>query len=257
MRLSLLQSAPTSSPEAFLEVLRDAATEAREGGADLLVTPEMALTGYTIGAAAVRELAAPFDRAHWAGVAEIAEACGIAIAAGGPEAPRYNAAALFDATGALRMSYRKTHLYGDVDATQFDAGEAISNVIEFGGLRIGLAICFDIEFSEVARCLRRAGADLILVPTANMKPYQSVATRLVPARAQENGVAIAYANPVGFDGTFDYCGLSCICAADGDDLARAGDDAPALIFADVNRDDVTRVRADLDYLSQTRTELYR
>ena len=152
-------------------------------------------------------------------------------------------------------SYRKTHLYGDVDRAQFVAGDALSEVFDFCGLRCALAICFDIEFPELARSLARRGAEVLLVPTANMHPYTGVATRLVPARAHENGLAIGYANFTGPDGMFDYCGLSCIVGPDGEDLARAGD-ATGLVLGNIDRDDVTRVRGDLDYLSQTRTELY-
>lgn len=255
MRIALMQAPPTVTPWRALNRLSDAAAEAVACGATLLVAPEMYLSGYAVGRDAVRERESALDDGLWAKAAEIAVKHGIAILVGGPELGGYNTVAFFDATGSLVSSYRKTHLYGDMDRDLFTAGDTLSDVFEFGGLRCALAICFDIEFPESARTLARRGAELLLVPTANMVPYTGVATRLVPARAQENGVAIAYANFTGPDGTFDYCGLSCIVGADGEDLARAGD-ATGLVLADIERDDVTRVRADLDYLSQTRTELY-
>ena len=256
MRLALFQAPPTRTPARALARLADAAAEAVAAGADVLVTPEMYLSGYAVGRPTLFAHESALDRGLWAQAAAIAAHHGIAILTGGPEDGGYNTAALFDATGARVASYRKTHLFGDVDRAQFTPGDALSEVFEFGGLRCALAICFDVEFPEVARTLARRGAELLLVPTANMQPYTGVATRLVPARAQENGMALAYANFTGPDGTFDYCGLSCIVGPDGADLARAGEPT-GLILADVNRDDVTRVRADLDYLTQTRTELYR
>ncbi|WP_316015655.1 nitrilase-related carbon-nitrogen hydrolase [Roseobacter sp. HKCCA0434] len=254
MRLALLQCQPTRTPSGALTRLEDAAREAAAGGADLMMTPEMFLTGYTVGRDALDPLEAAPDEGLWAEAAAIARAH-LPILTTGPLPGHGNGAVLFDADGEIRTQYRKAHLYGDVDAAQFTQGDRLSEVFDFAGLRCALAICFDIEFPELARTLARRGAELLLVPTANMHPYTGVATRLVPARAQENGLAIAYANYTGPDGTFDYCGLSCIVGPDGADLARAGD-AAGLVIADITRDDVTRVRADLDYLSQTRTELY-
>jgi len=255
MRLALMQAPPTVTPARAVNRLSDAAAEAKASGADLLVTPEMYLSGYAVGRAALDERESALDAGLWAAAAEIAAKHKIAILVGGPEVGGFNTVAFFDATGELVSSYRKTHLYGDVDRAQFTAGDSLSEVFEFCGLRCALAICFDIEFPELARSLARRGAEVLLVPTANMQPYTGVATRLVPARAHENGVAIGYANFTGPDGTFDYCGLSCIVGPNGEDLARASD-ATGLVIADIDRDDVTRVRADIDYLSQTRTELY-
>ncbi|QPH53253.1 nitrilase-related carbon-nitrogen hydrolase [Pontivivens ytuae] len=255
MRIALFQTEPVSDPAIAAERLAAAAAEAASGGADILITPEMYLSGYTVGRTRLAELEAPIGEGVWKSAAKAACSAGIAVLAGGPEAGGFNSCALFDAGGAVVATCRKTHLYGDVDAAQFTPGEALAEVVAFGGLRLGLAICFDIEFPEVARTLTRRGAEAMLVPTANMHPYIGVPERLVPARAQENGVALAYANYCGADGVFDYCGRSCIVGADGDDLARAGE-APGLIFADITREGVTRVRADLDYLFQTRTELY-
>ncbi|MEY2342657.1 nitrilase-related carbon-nitrogen hydrolase [Acidithiobacillus sp. IBUN Pt1247-S3] len=58
-------------------------------------------------------------------------------------------------------------------------------------------ICHDVEFPEVARTLAFSGAELMLVPTANMRSFESVADHLIPARAQENGMFVVYANYFG------------------------------------------------------------
>jgi predicted amidohydrolase len=119
----------------------------------------------------------------------------------------------------------------------------------------GLAICYDIEFPELARTLALAGADAILAPTANMAPYDSVATRLVPARAEENAVFIAYANYVGAEPPFDYFGLSCVCDPTGADIARAGD-GETMIFADLDKAALAAARASATHLADRRPELY-
>ena len=129
-------------------------------------------------------------------------------------------------------------------------------VVEFGGLKVALAVCYDIEFPEVARALALAGAEAILVPTANMAPFHSVATRLVPARAEENTVFVAYANYVGCEAAFEYCGLSCVAGPDGADLARARTEE-TLLIADLDRERLDAARSQLTYLRDRRPGLYR
>ena len=90
-------------------------------------------------------------------------------------------------------------------------------VVEIGGLRCAVVVCYDVEFPEVVRGLALAGAQVLLVPTA--LDDEAVARVLVPARAMENRVALAYANQIGPG----FCGASVIVGPDGRELARAGD----------------------------------
>ncbi|WP_277343792.1 nitrilase-related carbon-nitrogen hydrolase, partial [Pseudomonas viridiflava] len=124
-------------------------------GAQLLVCPEMFLTGYNIGAAAVQRLAQPADGAAARQIAGIARHTGVAIAYGYPERGEdgrlYNAAQLIDAHGNRLGNYRKTHLFGDADRAMFSAGEQAPALFEFNGWKLGLLICYDLEFPENAR----------------------------------------------------------------------------------------------------------
>lgn len=260
MRIALLQTDPVRGGIAEAHArIETAAAEARAAGAAILVLPEMFLSGYAIGPEAIARAAEGPEGPGWSGVARIAARHGLAIAAGGPlaraEGGVWNAACLYGADGSLLASYAKTHLFGDVDRAQFRAGDTPSPVVALGDWQVGLAICYDIEFPEVARALALAGAEAVLVPTANMEPFTSVCTRLVPARAEENGLAIAYANYVGPEGPFVYCGRSCIVGADGEDLARA-DTAAALLVADLDRAALAETRARTQYLADRRAALY-
>ena len=114
----------------------------------------------------------------------------------------------------------------------------------------------DIEFPELARALSLNGAEVLLVPTANMAPYHSVSERLVPARAEENAVFVAYANLVGNEGDTTYAGGSCICGPDGEDLERAGGSA-TLIVADLNKDALIKARKTATHLTDRRPDLYK
>lgn len=261
MKLACLQVAPSQADVAQTLAQLDAfAAQAKQAGCALLITPEMYLTGYNIGAERVAELAEPADGAFARNVAGIAQDHGIAILYGYPEADPeggapFNAVQLVDATGQRVGNYRKTHLFGAVDRAQFQAGASRSPVLIWNGWKVALAICYDVEFPELIRAYALDGAELVLAPTANMAPFDSVALRLVPARAEENGLFMAYANFCGSEGDFDYCGLSCVCGPDGRDIRRAGREAE-LIVADIDQGDIAKARAAVRYLGDRRPEIY-
>ncbi len=102
-------------------------------------------------------------------------------------------------------------------------------VFDFKGTRFGLMICYDIEFPEHVRALARAGAQVILTPTANMMPFVNVNRIGVPSRAYENAVTVVYANLTGNEGDLDYVGQSLIAGPDGLPLARMGDEEGLLV----------------------------
>ena len=241
---------------ANLQRLDAAAARARAGGADLLLTPEMFLTGYSIGAEAVRALAQPRDAGYAQAVAGIAQKHGLAIAWGYPErdaaAVVFNAAQLVSAQGQPLLHYRKTHLYGALDRAQFSAAPADASnsaLAEMHGWNIGLLICYDVEFPENTRRLALAGADCLLVPTANMDRYDFVPDTLVPTRAFENQIALAYANYCGPEGGLRYGGLSSVVNALGQPLAKAGrlDD---LLLATLTPEGLDHARAEQTHLQE-------
>jgi predicted amidohydrolase len=219
----------------------------------------MILTGYHIGADAIAERAEPADGPAARQVAEIAQSTGVALLYGYPELGKdgriYNAAMLIDRDGRTLAHHRKTHLFGDVDRNAFSPGDGPSAIAELDGMKIGILICYDVEFPENARLLALEGADIIAVPTALMAPYDFIARTLVPVRAYENQVFLAYANRTGIERDFHYLGQSCIIGPDGAELARAGDDE-ALIIADLDRERLRSSRSINTYFQDRRPELY-
>jgi predicted amidohydrolase len=243
---------------ATLAMLDRQAEQAAREGANLLVCSEMFLTGYAIGGEAAARLAETADGPSAVSAAAIARRHQIALVYGYPErAPDgvYNAALLIDADGRTLLRYRKSHLFGELDRSMFVPGSAQSCIVELGGLRVGLLICYDVEFPENVRALALAGADLVLVPTAQMEPYDFVNRCVVPVRAWESQLAIVYANRCGREGDLVYVGQSCIVGADGADLARAGR-KEALILADITADAIQRGRRLNSYLADRRPDLY-
>jgi predicted amidohydrolase len=242
-----------------LDRLAVAARQAAASGAGLLICPEMFLTGYAIGPAAVAALAEPVDGPSAARAAEIARAAGIALLYGYPERDAdgrvYNAALLIDRDGRQLANHRKTHLFGALDRDAFAPGQGPPTVAELDGLKLGILICYDVEFPENVRLLALEGVAMVAVPTANMAPYTFVCRALVPARAYENHLFLAYANRCGREGELGYLGQSCIVAPDGTDLARAGP-AEEMILADIDPARIVDWRWHNPYLADRRPELY-
>jgi predicted amidohydrolase len=227
LKLALWQCTPAPlDVQGNLARLDAAAREATRAGAQLLVCPEMFITGYAIGAPAVQALAQAADGA-WAGaVASIAQRHQLAVVYGYPERGAdgrvYNAAQWIDSSGQRCLNYRKAYLFGDLDKGQFAAEAPSVLTFDLLGWKVGLLICYDVEFPEATRALALAGADLIVVPTANMAEYDFVARALVPVRAYENQLYVAYANFTGAEGTLHYGGLSVLAGPDGAPLSQAG-----------------------------------
>ena len=258
MRVALYQCPPLPLDVAGnLKRLHRVAHEACD--ADVLVLPEMFLTGYNIGAEAVGALAEAQDGQSAQTIAELARNTGLAILYGYPERAEdgqiYNAVQLIDANGQRLCNYRKTHLFGDLDHSMFSPGGDEFPVVELNGWKLGFLICYDLEFPENTRRLALAGAELILVPTANMVPFDFVADVTVRARAFENQCYVAYANYCGHEDQIHYCGQSSIAAPDGQRVALAGLDE-ALIVATLDRQVIHAAQAANHYLADRRPELY-
>ncbi|WP_419993376.1 carbon-nitrogen hydrolase family protein [Streptomyces boninensis] len=260
MRIALHQGPPgvPASTQAALRALDAAAHRAAAGGARLLVTSELYLTGYATDPAPLAE-PAQGPGAH--AVARIAAEHGLAIAYGYPEAgpggATYNAVQLIGPHGAALANYRKTHLFGDFEKKTFAAGADLVVQADVDGIRVGLLICYDVEFPEAVRAHALAGTELLLVPTALMRPYEIVANAVVPTRAWESQVYVAYANRCGREGDYDFAGLSCLAAPDGTVRARAGHGGEDLILAEVDPELLGASRAENTYLADRRPELYR
>ncbi|WP_077194654.1 carbon-nitrogen hydrolase family protein [Streptomyces lydicus] len=258
MHTALLQSSGRPGDVAHnLRVLDDAARAAAANGAGLLAAPEMFLTGYAIGDDVPR-LAEPADGESADAIAEIATRHGLAVAYGYPERDGetvYNSVQLISADGTRLANYRKTHLFGCFERDHFTPGDQPVVQAELAGLRVGLMICYDVEFPENVRAHALAGTDLLLVPTAQMHPFQFVAESLVPVRAFENQMYVAYVNRTGPEGEFEFVGLSTLAGPDGVARARAGR-GEELVSADVDPAFLAASRENNPYLRDRRPGLY-
>ncbi|MFN7024050.1 MAG: carbon-nitrogen hydrolase family protein [Pseudorhizobium sp.] len=246
-----MQSVP-ADVEANLSKIDAAAEKAAAKGARLLIAPELALTGY--GAAdRFPTLASPADGALADRLSFIARRHRLTIVAGFAEASKgsiYNSVLLTDGTGQTAV-YRKSHLYGLYERQWFSREEPCSVIATVDGINIGMLICYDVEFPENVRRLAMAGAELVVVPTALPVGWsgQFIAEHMIPVRAFENQVFVAYINHCGADDQFSYAGLSRIAAPDGTLIAEAPAKGEALIFADIDILDFATSRSENTYLT--------
>ncbi len=231
MRVGLYQTpSPAGDLSAGFDILNAALSGAATAGADMLVLPELFLPGYNSTTAT-----APvgWDTVH----ERLAEACrnhGVGMTIGLPEyldGTVYNSAFAFGADGAVLANYRKIQLFGPREGALFTPGDQLV-VFDYLGTRFGILICYDVEFPEHVRALARAGAEVILVPTANMMPFINVNQIQVPGRALESAVTIVYANYNGSEGDLDYVGHSLIAGQDGYPLAAKAN-STGLLVADL------------------------
>ncbi len=252
MRLAALQMpSVVADVDANLACIEEGLRGAAARGATLLVTPELGLVGYGAGPALLT-LAAAADGPLIARLAALTRRHGVALVAGLPERDGvdvFNAALFID--GTTTVVYRKSHLYGAYERKLFRAAAPSTRLFRHAGLTFGLLICYDVEFPENVRRLARAGADVVLVPTALPAGDNGrfIAERMVAVRAFENQLFLAYVDVTGRDDRFTYGGRSRIIAPDGQVLAEAPVDGERLLVADIDPAAYVRSRADNSYLA--------
>ncbi len=261
LRTALLQSSgQPGDVAANLAVLDEAAGRAAATGAGLLIAPELFLTGYAIGDD-VPKLAEPADGPSARAVAALAVRHGLAIVYGYPERDTerhgvlYNSARLVGADGTFLANYRKTHLFGCFEQKWFTPGDLTVVQAEVDDVRVGMLICYDVEFPENVRSHALAGTDFLVVPTAQMHPFQFVAESVIPVRAFESQMYVAYVNRTGPEGEFEFVGLSTLAGPDGTARARAGR-GEDLVFGEVDPDFLAASRKNNPYLADRRPGLY-
>jgi predicted amidohydrolase len=216
---------------ANLERIETLARAAHADGAQLVILPECATTGYFVGDR-VRELATPADGPVTDRLARLADDLGIHLAVGLIEAAggdTFDCLALFVPGAGLRAMYRKVHLFAGERAL-FRTGETPC-IVDTALGRLGLTVCYDLMFPEYIRGLVLGGAELIVNGTDWITdPWQmgmgwtgETVRALARIRALENGVHVAMAARVGEESGFTSVGHSTIASPAGALLAALGD----------------------------------
>ena len=261
--------------------------ETAEAGCDLVVFPEVGITGLN-GSAEVTRFAEPHDGPIFEAILEQARACGIVVSYGFCELYRgthYNTSALVGPDGPIGLQ-RKVHASYDEFFRFRQAYEW--GVYDLGFCRVGTAICHDSDFFESWRILALKGAEVILLPHANRtmpagggeltfdgrgreldeasigraqdellegRPWPP---RMHDFMARDNGVFAVFSDQVGFDGHSTHVGGAYVIAPDGSMIARSevgsGD---SWISIDLDPDLLARARENPWFaLKKRRPEAY-
>lgn len=243
-RIALAQVRPgVGEPDSNLAIVEAALAD--HGEVDLMVWPELFLPGYTttthiaslaesLDGDRVARLCAAAKRHDTAIVVGLAERC--------PGGGIANSALAIDRDGRIAGCYRKIQLFGD-EAEAFVPGDALE-VVELAGVRVGLMICFDIEFPEIGRALAVGGAELLVSISANMRPFGPDHRLCAQVRALENRRPHVYVNQVGQGETFLFSGDSCHVDTAGRVRAACPPHTDQIAIADVSLDVETAVRPD-------------
>ncbi|MHB1525173.1 MAG: nitrilase-related carbon-nitrogen hydrolase [Candidatus Dormibacteria bacterium] len=272
LRLALCQYEPrVGDPDGNLALGAEWIERAASDGAQLIVLPELAASGYTFNSEA--EAAACSQDVSGPALTSWGELCRqheVWVVAGFAEAAgeqRYNAAALLSPAGPARV-YRKAHLFND-EKTYFSPGDTGFTTFELPAGRIGILICYDLWFPEAARVLALRGAELICVPTnwvANFRRQASdergwtMGDYACVGVATQNQVFVAAADRIGEERGVNFLGCSCLVGPDGSMLAGPAPQAQeALLVGDIDLEWARRARRRTprnDTFADRRPDLY-
>lgn len=231
-------------------------TMIKEPKTDLIVFPELITTGYECGQDFQDLAENVHDGESVRIIGELAKQYKVHVVYGFPERDSvkkdvlYNSAVLIDDLGEVKGVYRKVHLFAS-EKDFFRAGCSYP-VFKTSIGNLGIMICWDTGFPEVARCLALQGADLLIVATNWEKPYlDTVITKnlqdwdlFTRARALENCIYLISANRIGFDESLGFFGRSNIIGPTGEAIAELLEEVEGTISAELDLDIPIKFRSE-------------
>lgn len=231
---------------------------------DLVCLPEM-LTFRPLGTRPTAEIAVAHTHRIRDELSIRARRLGSYLVAGyimaGDDGRRYNVVDVFDRDGVRMGEHRKTHLFdapGHDESSHVIPGDALTLVeTDFGP--VGLIVCYELRFPEVARTLAMAGAELFVVPNSWPADGRVRAggdlSVLLAATAVQNQAYVLHCNQVGMVGGLDLAGGSCVIDPKGARIADAGA-GNCVVTARIDGATLRDVRAARSVFAHRRPELY-
>jgi beta-ureidopropionase len=269
LRIALAQVAVGASREDNVQEALHLMADAAQGGAQLIVFPEMSVDPFFPQYRADRRFfdwGTPVPGPLTDRFGEQAATLGLATVVNiferaGP-GRYFDCSPVFDMDGNYLGKQRMTHILegpGYNERYYYWQGDSGYPVFDIGPARIGVAICYDRHFPEGMRALALGGAEVIVVPTATAKleaQFRAVWEVEMQAAAVANGLFVAVANRTGVDDTLTFFGGSFAVDPYGQVLARAPEDEVALLLVDLDLDLVEQARRDMPFLRDRRPETY-
>lgn len=237
-------------------------SDASKNGAELIVFPELTLTGCSLTREEARLVSESLSGDPVSKIINHCEKFNILALVGlierAPEGELFNSAILIGSQGII-SHYRKTHLPALGVDRFLNAGKVYSPPVDTEAGRLGLLICWDIFFPENARTLALSGAQVILVPT-DWLASNDPSLEFYRVRAVENGVYVIWANRVGVERGLKFMGRSGVSNPDGVVMKRGSMECEEIIYVDLDLEKVHKGKLSEDYemniLEERRPELY-
>ncbi|MCD7736873.1 MAG: carbon-nitrogen hydrolase family protein [Lachnospiraceae bacterium] len=266
MKIALIQMKVQKDNDSNIQIACGRISEAAKAGADLVMLPEMFCCPYETVNFPV--YAQPDGGVNWQALSECAKENRVYLVAGSmPERESeaiYNTSYVYNRCGEQIAKHRKMHLF-DVDikdgqrfceSETLTAGSKVTVFdTEFG--RMGLMICFDIRFPELARLMALHGAKAILVPAAFNLTTGPVHWELnFRSRAVDNQVFLLGCSPArDMGGSYHAYGHSIVVSPWGRVLAQL-DETEGILYCDLDLDETEEIREQLPLLKARRTDVY-
>jgi predicted amidohydrolase len=253
-------------PENNLKKIIQYILDASRLGAEVLVFPECALSGYGLSFDEAQMVSEPIPGPTTKRIMEACRDTHCLVAVGmlekDDEGNVYNAAALLGADGLLGK-YRKTHLpFLGVDRF-LSKGNSIQGPFDTEMGKLGLLVCYDLRFPEPIRILALRGAHVILLPTAWPTAATLYPEFMAQTRSSENSLYLVAANRIGEERGTRYLGRSLIVGVNGEKLAEGSIDQEEILIAEIEprlsekkKRIFTSGEYELDLFKDRRPELY-
>jgi len=247
--LLLAQTGPKlGNKERNLRQISEQASKARKKNVDLLVFPELHLTGYTMRDE-VSHLAESIPGPSTRKVETLAREHGVHIVFGMPEESEVKGvihnSAVFVGPKGLVGRYRKIHLptHSVFEERRYYRPGQEASVFKTDIGIIGLIICYDLYFPELTRLQALQGAELVVCISASPGLRRRFFEGFCLSRAMENAVYLAYVNRVGIEEGLQFWGGSRVIAPNGSVLAQCKYDVEEFQICKVDLGEVSRARA--------------
>jgi predicted amidohydrolase len=237
--------------------------KAKKQGAALVCFPELNVTGYSTDPV-IKEYAEPIPGPISRQLEQIARDAEIVILAGMAEKDETGcifASQLVAGPGGIAGVYRKLHIAPPEQAV-FSQGIQVP-LINILGVKLGIQLCYDAHFPELATRMAVDGADIIIMPQASPRgtPQEKLNSwlRHMTARAFDNGVFIVACNQVGKNQKgLEFPGLAVVIGPSGNILQEVTTDREGMLVKDLKAEDLSAVRDHKMryFLPNRRPELY-
>lgn len=267
VRIALCQMNVVDDKKANLKKAGSLIADSADRNADFIVLPEMFNCPYS-NDKFVEYGENEHDSCTLNTISQLAESYNVYILAGSiPEREGdklYNTSYLFDKTGSIIAKHRKMHLF-DIDvkgritfkeSDVLTAGDDFTIAdTDFG--RIGIGICYDVRFVELARIMAERGAEILFYPGAfNQTTGPAHWELLFRSRALDNQVfCIGVAPALNIDASYHSYGHSIIANPWGEVIAQAGE-KEELVICEIDLSEIKKVREELPVLKNKRKDLY-